>query len=84
MRERAGALVLLAIGIALGAANLSEVEQLHLHHRPLLGRDRGCEEEHAHRRCQRQYTGTAGRGRKRPGRRLLGVRGPPRTRRGRP
>jgi hypothetical protein len=36
-RERAGVLVHLAIGILLGAANLSEVEQLQLHHRPLFG-----------------------------------------------
>ncbi|MDV9202676.1 IS1380 family transposase, partial [Streptomyces sp. Wh19] len=36
-RERAGVLVQLAIAITLGAANLSEAEQLQLHHRPLFG-----------------------------------------------
>ncbi|MEH0573218.1 MULTISPECIES: IS1380 family transposase [Streptomyces] len=36
-RERAGVVVHLAIAIVLGAANLSEAEQLHLHHRPLFG-----------------------------------------------
>jgi hypothetical protein len=36
-RERAGVLVQLALAIVLGAANLSEAEQLHLHHRPLFG-----------------------------------------------
>ncbi|MET9914997.1 hypothetical protein ABZZ74_51570 [Streptomyces sp. NPDC006476] len=30
-------LVQLAVGIVLGAANLSEAEQLQLHHRPLFG-----------------------------------------------
>ncbi|MER6102834.1 hypothetical protein ABT115_11025 [Streptomyces sp. NPDC001832] len=36
-RERASVLVHLAAAIVLGAANLSEVEQLQLHHRPLFG-----------------------------------------------
>ncbi|EGX58717.1 transposase IS4 family protein [Streptomyces zinciresistens K42] len=36
-RDRAGVLVHLAIAIVLGAANLSEAEQLQLHHRPLFG-----------------------------------------------
>ncbi|MFF4838340.1 transposase [Streptomyces sp. NPDC001315] len=36
-RERAAVLVQLAVAIALGAANLSEAEQLQLHHRPLFG-----------------------------------------------
>jgi len=36
-RERAGVLVHLAVAIVLGAANLSEAEQLQLHHRPLFG-----------------------------------------------
>ncbi|MFG2563528.1 transposase [Streptomyces sp. NPDC048496] len=36
-RERAGVLVHLAAAITLGAANLSEAEQLQLHHRPLFG-----------------------------------------------
>ncbi|MFF1747033.1 transposase, partial [Streptomyces mirabilis] len=36
-RERAGVLVQLAIAIVLGAADLSEAEQLQLHHRPLFG-----------------------------------------------
>ena len=36
-RERAGVLVHLAVAITLGAANLSEAEQLQLHHRPLFG-----------------------------------------------
>ncbi len=37
-RDRAGVLVHLTVAIALGATNLSEAEQLHLHHRPLFGR----------------------------------------------
>ncbi|MGW4750283.1 IS1380 family transposase [Streptomyces sp. NPDC004290] len=37
-RDRAGVLVHLAVAIVLGAANLSEAEQLQLHHRPLFGR----------------------------------------------
>lgn len=36
-RDRAAVLVHLAIGIVLGASNLSEAEQLQLHHRPLFG-----------------------------------------------
>jgi hypothetical protein len=36
-RDRAGVLVHLAIAVVLGAANLSEAEQLQLHHRPLFG-----------------------------------------------
>jgi Transposase DDE domain. len=36
-RDRAGVLVHLAIAIVLGAANLSEAEQLQLHHGPLFG-----------------------------------------------
>lgn len=36
-RERAGVLVHLAVAIVLGAANLSEAEQLQLHHRTVLG-----------------------------------------------
>ena len=36
-RDRAGVLVHLAAAIVLGAANLSEVEQLQFHHRPLFG-----------------------------------------------
>ncbi|MEU2427455.1 transposase [Streptomyces sp. NPDC013157] len=36
-RERAGVLVQLAVAIVFGAANLSEAEQLQLHHRPLFG-----------------------------------------------
>ncbi|MEU6656986.1 transposase [Streptomyces sp. NPDC046900] len=36
-RDRAGLLVHLAVAIVLGAANLSESEQLQLHHRPLFG-----------------------------------------------
>ncbi|MGW1506933.1 hypothetical protein ACWCQW_52565 [Streptomyces mirabilis] len=36
-RERAGVLVQLAVAIVLGAANLSEAEQLQFHHRPLFG-----------------------------------------------
>ncbi|MGW4789930.1 IS1380 family transposase [Streptomyces sp. NPDC004230] len=36
-RDRAGVLVHLAAAIVLGAANLSEAEQLQLHHRPLFG-----------------------------------------------
>lgn len=36
-RDRAGVLVHLAVAIVLGAANLSEAEQLQLHHRPLFG-----------------------------------------------
>ncbi|RLV04349.1 IS1380 family transposase [Streptomyces griseocarneus] len=36
-RDRAGALVQLAVAIVLGAENLSEAEQLQLHHRPLFG-----------------------------------------------
>ncbi|WP_338898257.1 IS1380 family transposase [Streptomyces sp. TG1A-60] len=36
-RDRAGVLVHLAIAIVLGAANLSEAEQLHLRRRPLFG-----------------------------------------------
>lgn len=35
-RDRAGVLVHLAVAIVLGAANLSEAEQLQLHHRPLF------------------------------------------------
>ncbi|MER5918159.1 transposase [Streptomyces sp. NPDC001982] len=37
-RDRAAVLVQLAVAIVLGAENLSEAEQLHLHHRPLFGR----------------------------------------------
>jgi hypothetical protein len=36
-RDRAGVLVQLAVAIVLGAANLSEAEQLQFHHRPLFG-----------------------------------------------
>lgn len=36
-RDRAGVLVHLAIAVVLGAVNLSEAEQLQLHHRPLFG-----------------------------------------------
>jgi Transposase DDE domain group 1 len=36
-RDRAGVLVHLVIAIVLGAANLSEAEQLQLHHGPLFG-----------------------------------------------
>ncbi|GAA2017544.1 IS1380-like element ISMsm3 family transposase [Nocardiopsis rhodophaea] len=36
-RQRAGVLVQLALTIVLGAANLSQAEQLQLHHRPLFG-----------------------------------------------
>jgi hypothetical protein len=36
-RDRAGVLVHLAVAIVLGASNLSEAEQLQLHHRPLFG-----------------------------------------------
>jgi hypothetical protein len=36
-RDRAGVLVQLTVSIVLGAANLSEAEQLQLHHRPLFG-----------------------------------------------
>ncbi|MEW2491780.1 transposase [Streptomyces sp. NPDC048411] len=36
-RDRAGVLVHLAVTIVLGAANLSDAEQLQLHHRPLFG-----------------------------------------------
>jgi hypothetical protein len=36
-RDRAEVLVHLAVAIVLGAANLSEAEQLLLHHRPLFG-----------------------------------------------
>ncbi|MEU5524910.1 transposase [Streptomyces sp. NPDC047860] len=36
-RDRAGVLVRLAVAIVLGASNLSEAEQLQLHHRPLFG-----------------------------------------------
>ncbi|WP_409474668.1 IS1380 family transposase [Streptomyces sp. HC307] len=36
-RDRATVVVRLAVAIALGAANLSEAEQLGLHHRPLFG-----------------------------------------------
>ncbi len=35
-RDRAGVLVHLAVAIVLGAANMSEAEQLQLHHRPLF------------------------------------------------
>jgi hypothetical protein len=36
-RDRAAVLIQLAVAIVLGAANLSEAEQLQLHHRPLFG-----------------------------------------------
>ncbi|WP_328752849.1 hypothetical protein OHT57_45520 [Streptomyces sp. NBC_00285] len=37
LRDRAGVLVHLAIAIVPGAANLTAIEQLHLHQRPLFG-----------------------------------------------